>query len=73
MLGNKPLLDDELFRPTPFGALFHKGNKESCKAAINYMAHNKGNTDSMRQFVLSLVDNYTVSKQVDVYIEAAQK
>ncbi len=71
VLGYDPLQENELYRPGPFGVVFHKGNVESCKAAISYMARHRTQYQDMRRFVMTLADKYTVSKQVDVYINAA--
>lgn len=68
----KSLSKSELFRPEPFGALFRKEDIASCEAAINYMAHHRECFNSMRSFMLSLADKYTVSKQVDVYVKVAK-
>lgn len=71
VLNNEPLKENELFRPEPFGAVFHKGNIVSCKAAICYMAQHRDSYNAMKKYVLSLANNYTVTKQVDVYIGTA--
>ena len=72
VLGFQPLSKDELFRPCSFGAVFHKESIESCMAAIDYMVHNRDFHHSMKCYVSSLVKDYTLQKQTQSYIEAAQ-
>lgn len=72
VLENKPLSKEELFRPEPFGAVFHKGSVESCKAAIEYMAKNKEQHKAMKDYVSSLAENYTLQKQTQIYVITAQ-
>ena len=72
VLDSKPLADDELFRNEPFGAVFHKGNIESCKAAIDYMTHHKEQQIAMKEFVSSLAENYTLQRQAQIYIDVAK-
>ncbi len=72
VLENKPLSDEELFRPEPFGAVFRKGRIESCKAAIEYMVKNKEQHQAMKDYVSSLAENYTLQKQTQIYVTTAQ-
>lgn len=72
VLGNEPLSDDELFRPGPFGVVFHKENIQSCQSAISYMAHHREDYMDMKNYVQSLSENYTIKKQVDIYVRAAE-
>lgn len=69
---NEPLSSNELFRDGPFGAVFHKGNVDSCIAAIDYLAKHKEFFQSMKSYVKSLAENYTLQKQTEIYVEAAQ-
>lgn len=71
VLGNNPLTDTELFRPEPFGAVFHKDRVESCMAALEYVCTHQAELPAMRNVVARLADNFTVVKQAEVYRQAA--
>lgn len=71
VFGNRPLGEDELFRDEPFGAVFHKENPESCRAAIEYISKHTELLPAMSQYVKSLANNFTTEKQGCVYLNAA--
>lgn len=71
VLGNQPLSEQELFRPEPFGAVFHKDRVESCVAAMDYLIRNKDLFPTMKKFVGDLAENYTLEKQCQSYLNVA--
>ena len=71
VLGNQPLSEQELFRPEPFGAVFHKDRVESCVAAMDYLIRNKDLFQTMKKFVGDLAENYTLEKQCQSYLNVA--
>ena len=71
VLGNKPLSEQELFRPEPFGAVFHKDSVESCMAAMDYLVRNKSLYQTMKAFVGALAENYTLEEQCQKYLNVA--
>jgi glycosyltransferase involved in cell wall biosynthesis len=71
VLGNEPLSEQELFRPEPFGAVFHKDSVKSCMAAMEYLIEHKQLFQSMKSFVGTIADNYTLEKQCQKYLDVA--
>lgn len=72
VLDNQSLSTGELFREGPFGAVFHKEDVDSCKAAIEYMVNHREEHQQMRVFIKSLAANFTLQKQAEIYLNAAK-